>query len=249
MSYLFAPSQREVLDGFARSKVFLAFDFDGTLAPIVDHPRDAAMRPCTKNLLRRVTRLYPCAVISGRSRADVRPRLSGTGVQVIVGNHGADLGDTRGLTRRVARWGAVLEKELAGLEGVWVENKGLSLAVHYRNSPQKRETRRRLQDIASVLDGARFAPAKQSVSILDAASPDKGQAVEIQFRQSGCERAIFVGDDATDEDVFARDWGGTVLGIAVGTRKSAATYHLRNQAEIDRLLDRLAALREPAAGA
>src|SRR5690349_15297415 len=80
VSYLFAPREMEMLADFARSNVLLAFDYDGTLAPIVDHPRDAVMRPETKALLRQVTRLYPCTVISGRSRADVRQRLSGTGV-------------------------------------------------------------------------------------------------------------------------------------------------------------------------
>ncbi len=237
MSYLLDPSHRELLGEFARANVLLAFDFDGTLAPIVDHPRDAVMRPRTKKLLRRITRLYPCTVISGRARADVRHRLTGTGVQTVVGNHGADLWVSRGLAERVGVWSSILEKNLAGLEGVWVENKGLSLAVHYRNSPDKREARRRLRETALSLEGARVTPAKESVNILSAASPDKGNAVEVQLQQFGCERAIFIGDDDTDEDVFTRDWGGVLMGVTVGARQSAAHYRLRDQMEIDDLLE------------
>jgi trehalose 6-phosphate phosphatase len=246
VSYLFSPKPRALLADFARSNVLLAFDFDGTLAPIVDHPRDAVLRPATKALLRQVTQLYPCVVISGRSRADVRHRLSGTGVHSVVGNHGADLCSGRGLHERVALWESQLETGLADLTGVWVENKGLSLSVHYRNSPEKREARRRAVKAGITLAGAKVTPAKQAVNIVSSAVPDKGKAVEIQLQQLGCERVIFIGDDNTDEDVFVRDLGGALLGVTVGTRKSAAGYRLRSQLEIDRLLRTFVELRDPA---
>ena len=246
MSYVFAPQQLAMLADFARSNVLLAFDYDGTLAPIVEHPRDAVMRPETKSLLRQATRLYPSAVISGRSRADVRHRLSGTGVASVVGNHGADLVRESGVEERMALWAARLEQELTGMEGVWVENKGLSLAVHYRNSPEKREARRTILKRAEELQGARVTPAKQSLNVLWPAAPNKGAALETQVRQFGCECVIFIGDDDTDEDVFTRDWSGALFGVTVGGRKSAAEYRLRSQAEIDRLLQMLIDLRDPA---
>jgi trehalose 6-phosphate phosphatase len=245
VSYLFTPKAQPLLADFARSNVLLAFDYDGTLAPIVNHPRDAVMRPQTRDLLRQLTRLYPCVVISGRSRADVRHRLTGTGVHSVVGNHGADLAAVGGLRETISRWFMVLERELAGLEGVWVENKGLSLAVHYRNSPEKRDARSRILRATRQLAGARVTPAKQAINIVDASAPDKGRALEIQLQQLGCECVIFIGDDDTDEDVFSRDWGGELLGVTVGTRKSAASYRLRSQLEIDRLLQALVALRDP----
>ena len=53
----------------------LAFDFDGTLAPIVGEPTAAAMPELTKALLYQLAEQHPCIVVSGRARADVRLRL------------------------------------------------------------------------------------------------------------------------------------------------------------------------------
>ena len=71
MKSLLAPQNRSVLRRLVRGRVLLAFDFDGTLAPIVADPPAARLRPRTRRLLAEVARKYPCVVISGRSRADV----------------------------------------------------------------------------------------------------------------------------------------------------------------------------------
>jgi trehalose 6-phosphate phosphatase len=234
-----------MLAEFARSNVLVAFDFDGTLAPIVAHPSDAAVAPGTRGLLHRVGRLYPTAVISGRRRAEARRLLHGTGIRHVVGNHGADLAPiAHDLKRLLAHWRNSLRQELAGLQGVWVEDKGLSLAVHYRNSPQRQAMRRRVWAAAQKLKGARVTPAKEAVNVMLPSAPDKGEAVGMLQRQLGCERVIFVGDDHTDEDVFSREWDGALLGVSVGARKSAAEYRLRGQGDIDRFLDVLARLRD-----
>src|SRR5437763_15777992 len=64
------PGHWDVVAKFSKSRVLLAFDFDGTLAPIVINPAEARMRPETKELLTRVSELYPCVVISGRAGPD-----------------------------------------------------------------------------------------------------------------------------------------------------------------------------------
>jgi trehalose 6-phosphate phosphatase len=72
-------------------------------------------------------------------------------------------------------------------------------------------------------------------------------ALERERDRLGCDTALFVGDDDTDEDVFALDRPGRLLGIRVGrTPASQAPYCLRDQREIDDLLDRLIALRRDA---
>jgi len=245
VSQVLAPEHRRLLTQFARSKVLLAFDFDGTLAPIVDHPLDAAMRPETLALLQRVSRIYPCAVISGRATADVRSRLQGSGISRVVGNHGADFAGARAVRKSVAQWNDYLVQHLADLQGVWIEDKGLSLAVHYRKSGQRTELRERMLLAAKELTGARITSAIESVNVVFAAAPNKGDALEMLRQESDCERVIFVGDDQTDEDVFTRDWGGALMGIRVGGKKSAAEFRLADQFEIDRLLTVLADLREP----
>ncbi|HKU43339.1 MAG TPA: trehalose-phosphatase, partial [Polyangiales bacterium] len=71
MKHVLSRENREVLAQLARTRVLLAFDYDGTLAPIVAQRDRAHMRARTRRLLARVCALYPCAVISGRSRLDV----------------------------------------------------------------------------------------------------------------------------------------------------------------------------------
>jgi trehalose-phosphatase len=66
---ILADSQASTLHDFAHQRVLLAFDFDGTLAPIVRNPAVATMRARTSSLLTKVAKAYPCVVISGRSRA------------------------------------------------------------------------------------------------------------------------------------------------------------------------------------
>jgi trehalose-6-phosphatase len=92
-------------------------------------------------------------------------------------------------------------------------------------------------------------PAKESVNVLLPFAPNKGEALHALQRRLGCERVIFVGDDHTDEDVFAREWDGALLGVSVGPRKSAARYQLRGQLEIDRFLALLAEFRAKSRGA
>jgi len=92
MEHALAPAQHRVLERFARSRMVLALDFDGTLAPIVADPERAAMRLSTRRLLRQVARAYPCVVISGRARADVLRRVRGLGVLEVIGNHGSEPG-------------------------------------------------------------------------------------------------------------------------------------------------------------
>src|SRR5262245_22056428 len=76
MQTILAHDQRELLAGFAHSNVLLAFDYDGTLAPIAPTPDAAQMRRDTRQLLTQVARLYPCIVISGRALDDLTRRFS-----------------------------------------------------------------------------------------------------------------------------------------------------------------------------
>jgi len=79
-----------VLSTFASSNVLLAFDYDGTLAPIAAAPRLARMRARTHQLLVRVTRVYPCVVISGRTLSDISRRVKRIPLCYVFGNHGLE---------------------------------------------------------------------------------------------------------------------------------------------------------------
>jgi trehalose 6-phosphate phosphatase len=245
MRSILARGNRGVLERFAGSNVLLALDFDGTLAPIVSEPARAAMRPSTRRLLEGVARLYPCVVISGRARADVQGRLHGLGVAEVIGNHGIESRRAAArVHREVRRWRRALETSLAPLRGVRIEDKAFSVAVHYRQSREKRTVRAALRTAARSLGDVRLIPGKQVLNVLPAGAPHKGMALERVRAGLGCETAVYVGDDDTDEDVFALDRPARLLTIRVGRKaRSKADYYLRRQTDIDALLRRLLTLR------
>jgi len=246
LTYLFAPSNLRLLRVFAWSNVLLAFDYDGTLAPIVGAPDRAAMRQSTRRLLRRVSRLYPCAVISGRARPDALKRFRGIDICHVVGNHGAEpLAGGSEMRQQVQQWLPVLTNRLASRQGVVIEDKGFSIAIHYRRARARRAALRAIQAATRVLTGVRVIGGKLAVNLLVPDAPHKGLAVERERVHFACDTVIYVGDDATDEDVFELDSHGRLLSIRVGQRKrSSASHYIRDQREIDRLLRTLIAARE-----
>jgi trehalose 6-phosphate phosphatase len=238
MKDILSPEARPVLRAVARERQLLAFDFDGTLAPIVPVRALAAMPDSTRTLLRIAALLYPCAVISGRSRSDLLPRLAGVPLLAVVGNHGAEAGrgpvdpSDRGV---IAGWKATLEASLRSVPGVEIEDKGLSLAVHYRRSPSGPAVRRAIRAAAAALDGARVFPGRAVVHVVASGSHDKGAAIASLLSRAGLDRALYVGDDTTDEDAFRARFVSP--GVRVGrAHASTARYYLPAQDAIDKLL-------------
>jgi trehalose 6-phosphate phosphatase len=232
------PANLGVLEDFARSSVLVALDYDGTLAPIVDDPDRAEMRPRTRRLLQSLARVYPVAVISGRARTDVARRLRDVAVASIIGNHGVESWHIAGgRLAEVRRWLPVLADALAPYKGVAIEDKSYSLAIHYRQSREKKRARAAILTAAAALPGVRIIAGKQVVNVLPRDAPHKGIALERERDRLGCDTAIYVGDDQTDEDVFTLDQPGRLLAVRVGLGgRSAATYGIANQRAIDRLL-------------
>jgi trehalose 6-phosphate phosphatase len=245
MRYLLSPTSSSILTRLAQELTLCAFDFDGTLSAIVDHPDRAGMRARTRILLSRLAALYPCIVISGRARADVLGKLDGVNVTRVIGNHGAETEAARKSHRWVERWKAVLEHELGDIPGLWVEDKGFSLAVHYRQSAQKAEARRRIFAAARELQHVDVFGGKQVVNLVLDHAPHKGDALAAERDRLGCNWVLYVGDDDNDEKAFAL--GGHIVPVRIGRKQhSRARYYLRTQSEIDELLALLVRLRKPA---
>jgi trehalose 6-phosphate phosphatase len=242
---LFSRPNRDLLEMFAWSNVLLAFDYDGTLAPLVNAPAHAAMRASTRRLLRRASKLYPCVVITGRAQADALGRFRNLQVCRVVGNHGAEPSpNAKAMRRRVLQWLPVLTSRLSRRQGVVIEDKGFSVAVHYRQARERNSTRRAVLSAARSLNDVRLVGGKLVVNFLVPDAPHKGLALERERSRFACDTAIYVGDDETDEDVFQIDRPGQLLSIRVGQKRtSAAPYYLRNQAEIDRLIETLVVVR------
>lgn len=245
MRHILSRPNRSVLAKFAQSRSLVAFDYDGTLAPIVREPAKAKLRARTRRLLRCLTGLYPCIVISGRSRADAVRRLQGTGVQSVVGNHGAETADNQAqIQNTITAWRHMLEFALDGWPGVFIEDKKLSLAVHYRKARRKAPTREAILEAAHLLTGARLVPAKQALNVMVDGAPHKGEVLQAECARLECQSAMFVGDDATDEDAFGSALTPNLLTVRVGAKShSRAAYCLARQAEIDDLMQALIELR------
>lgn len=248
MRHILGRRGLRALHQLAGRDTLLAFDFDGTLAPIADDHSGAWMRPATRRLLARLARRYPCAVISGRALRDLRPRLQGVAVRGLVGNHGAEGNGAgrgaAGLRRTVRAWRRRLSGHRWMIGRQTIEDKGLSLTLHYRRAPDPDAAERLLRRAIRGLRGARVVPGKMGLNVIPAGAPDKGAAFVRLLRGAGCEAAVYVGDDTTDEDVFALTGMPHLLTIRVGrSRSSRAAYCLRSQDEIDDLLAALLSLR------
>jgi len=146
--------------------------------------------------------------------------------------------DAARIRRAVRTWVRRLGAARPGLPGLWIEDKGLSLTVHYRQCRQKALARAAVLDCAHKFTGARLVEGKASLNVAHAAAPHKGDALMAFLNRLGCRRAMFVGDDRTDEDVFGLlESGGWLLTVRVGKKQgSRAGFYLKSQREIDDLL-------------
>jgi trehalose 6-phosphate phosphatase len=245
MKNILTRTNRQVLKAFVNTNVVVALDYDGTLAPIVQDPEAARMRQSTLDLLRDLTTRYRVIVISGRAQPDALRKLRGTGVFEVIGNHGMEPRHTSGrYIQAVKRWLPAINARVARLPGVTVEDKIFSVAVHYRHAPEKKSARAAILELASALGPVRVVGGKQVVNILPEGAPHKGTALARERERLRCDTAIYVGDDETDEDVFALDEPERLLTIRVGPKKSsAARYFIPDQKAIDGLLRTLVDLR------
>jgi trehalose 6-phosphate phosphatase len=241
MNWAFGRTGVRQIHAWLLRQPLLAFDFDGTLAPIVSTPGAAAMASTTAALLQQCALRHPCVVISGRSRADLAPRLAGIPVAEVIGNHGSepwlDPAPLRQWTRQAV---TLLRQRLGHMVGVEVEDKGVSLSVHYRQAFARAAAIAAVLEAAQVLGPGTLIRGKFVINLLPPTALHKGQALRRVMAQLAQTHAIYVGDDATDEHAFSLGQDQGVLGICVVRRRdSQATLFLKHQCEIDRLLSRL----------
>lgn len=243
-TYLFSTAGKAVFKTSVDRTTLFAFDLDGTLAPIVADPGKIAIPDDVRNRLIELDQMATVAIITGRSRKDALLHLGFT-PGFLVGNHGAE-----GLPGREANeteylhlcrgWKEQLHMflEIRSSAGVVLEDKGSTLSLHYRSAHNREWTHKQ---ILSAID--RLVPPPRPVSgkfvenLVPMGAPHKGDALLCIMQHLGCSRAIFIGDDETDEDVF-RLCNDNILGVRVGMNQlSSARYYLRNQDEIGMLLD------------
>lgn len=240
--HLLDAEGRAALARLMAGRPLLGFDFDGTLAPIVMHPDEARIPDPTAKLLERLAARLPVAVVSGRQVLDVRHRL-GFKPTHIVGNHGAEDEFDGPDPRVVTTLGPFRERMLAmeprlNAAGATIEDKGASIAIHYRMAPNPVLAREAIDVLmADLPPGIETEPGKRVVNVLAAGAPDKGDALQRLASRYGTDAGFFIGDDTNDEPAFERA-GDRWVTVRVGPRldHSHARYYLNEQAEIDEVL-------------
>jgi trehalose 6-phosphate phosphatase len=227
--------------------LLVATDYDGTISPIVEEP--ARARPCREAIvaLRMLSSLPQThvAVISGRALADLA-ELAGLPEDVhLVGSHGSefDLDYASALPQEAKVLRERVTQELSEItengDGLFLEEKPASVALHYRAAPPEQAEQALSAAVAGPgsIEGVYTKHGKKVVEFCVVAT-NKGAALETVRHRCGASAAIFLGDDRTDEDAFARLCGPDVA-VKVGPGESIAPFRVESPAEVARLLARL----------
>lgn len=249
MQPLFSEAGTQRLAEIAHDGVLCAFDFDGTLAPIMPRPEQVRLTDTTREMLVELSALAPVAIITGRGLEDIRGRL-GFAPDFLIGNHGTE--GVPGWEARAASherlciaWKTQLSRMLQGspaAEGVSVEDKRYSLSLHYRFAPDPLRAEDFLNQACARLEPLpRIVAGKCIISLVAGDACHKGSALEALMRTSGAKTAIYAGDDVTDEDVF-RIKRPDLLSVRVEQGAgSAADFYVTHPADMGTLLAELIA--------
>ncbi len=242
--------------------ILLLSDYDGTLTPIVERPEIANLSENTRKLLRTLAKnpRYTVGIISGRALADLKGKVGLEGI-IYAGNHGLEIeGFGYSYFDPVAEevrpflqlLGNVLSTTLKGIRGAFVENKGLTLSVHYRTVDETEEeavadTFKRVTDPLHTTGRIRVTQGKRVYEIRPPVDWDKGKAVIWllekcrQVKRKGRILPIYIGDDLTDEDGFRAVEKNNGISILVSDelRQSLAGYFVKSPEEVVKLLEML----------
>jgi trehalose 6-phosphate phosphatase len=239
----------EIIARLRRARCRAVFlDFDGTLVKIQRSPRVVRSSARVNRVLERLecNPNLSVAIVSGRRASDLRRLLPVRGLRYF-GLHGGERDGrpiklSKASRRELARAKSEAEARLGNLQGVWVEDKEFSFCVHYRNADEA--TGRLAGRILKKL----LAPWRKSLHVLGGKKiweilppevPGKFEAVQRALaKMPRGTAALYIGDDETDEGVFAvlKNQITIRVGAQDGTR---ARYCLPAPPDVLRFLSRL----------
>ena len=239
-------SSNDVIADLARNlrhdaaRAALLFDIDGVLAPIVPHAGDACVPDDTQSLLAALRDRYLLVgLVSGRGLSDVDRMVPVPGL-ARGGNHGLEVAPPgeaarvvpEALPHAAAMRQFVAEHPAATLapHGVWLEDKGASVSLHFREAPDIAGAEAYLQrqvDPAARAAGLRVRHGRMILEVLPDVDVDKGTVVREIVRTSGARVALYVGDDRTDMDAWR-----ALRGLAADGELDAAWCVVADQPEV-----------------
>lgn len=227
-------------------------DYDGTLAPICLHPRDAALPEKTRTVLEKLSGSYFTAVISGRALKDIKGFLGELPVY-IAGSHGfvieTDAGEVfrlpeaQGFRKDLEAAYRFFEGGLSSIPGVVLEMKDFSVAVHDRmvDKGLKPAVEREVERAQALFPRLKRASGKCVFEFKPLIDWDKGKAVRwimdrLPIKEGGA-FPIVIGDDATDEDAFREVKSSGISVFVMGEKKEThADFTLQSIAEVAEFL-------------
>jgi trehalose 6-phosphate phosphatase len=207
---------RRLVNLLGRGPAGLVTDIDGTISPIAARPEHAGvLAPARGALAGLRDHLEVVAVITGRSVADARRMLNLDNI-VYIGNHGMERlvnGQTEVVEEArpwVPRIAAVLDEVARRLDpvlkpGVIIENKGVTVSLHYRLAAHPDAARKALLDIVAscaLATGLVIEEGRRVINLLPPVTVNKGSAVRWLVAQHQLEAIAYFGDDITDTHAF-----------------------------------------------
>ncbi len=214
-------------------KAAVLLDVDGTLAPIVERPEDAAVPEGTRSEVERLAGRYGLvACVSGRPTADARRIVGLDGIEYI-GVHGLE-GHPG-----VPEYTPLIERLIDSADWPWrVETKaGVTAAFHYREVDDEEAAHavERVVETAEAL-GLAVQRGRKVVEVKPPIDVDKGTAVRELLERRGIARALYAGDDTTDLDAF-RGLDEAGLDVAVKVAVGSPEINPRLLTEADLVVD------------
>lgn len=240
---------------FLKEKEAVFFlDYDGTLTPIVSRPEEAVISQEARDIITALSKKFTVSIVSGRAREDVEKLVGVEGI-FYAGSHGFDIarGKKNFILPQAKKAIPLIEKitkqlkeKLSSLEGVIIEDKKFSVAVHYRlvdeiNLPI---ISYEVENIVKREKALRLMRGKKVFEILPSLVWDKGravlwimQALNLNFSSFN---VIYIGDDTTDENAFcALKTKGCGILVADNPRPSFANFYLTSPNEVLELFKKL----------
>ncbi|EKD27355.1 MAG: hypothetical protein ACD_79C00746G0002 [uncultured bacterium] len=245
-----------VLELIQNNPVLLFLDFDGTLTPIVNDANKPQLSSEMKSVLQKLSEMphVKVAIITGRSIKDIKSRVKIKNL-IYSGNHGLEIkGDNLNFKypiqssykQNLKYIYSSLNQKLNSINGVLIQNKNLTLSLHYR-MVEKKDTafvKKIFYETVKKAD-KRFIKILKGKKVLDIRPNifwSKGDAVQYLINNYKSDPAfikavpVFFGDDITDEFVFKRLQKNGIT-VRIGKSKiSQAKFYLNSPEELHQFL-------------